>query len=247
MSIYLWGDLHADPIRIENLVQFAKELTRDDYIIILGDFGLIFNQQFNWTELDLLVNVMKVNKEQITLEKLANLPPYIFMIDGNHENFDRLEKLKIVNAYGGQASLIQQDIFGNKKILWLRRGEIYHLNNRKILTFGGATSPDKNERQKLAPYQLWWPQEVPSYSDQENFMKNGKSNKFEVDYILSHTCPQRIKEQIVKNNTIDDPTERILNIVESKMKFKHWYFGHFHIDQTIEDKFTVVYDKVVSL
>lgn len=41
--IYVTGDIHAEPDRFntENFPE-QKELTRDDYMIICGDFGLVW-------------------------------------------------------------------------------------------------------------------------------------------------------------------------------------------------------------
>lgn len=31
------------------------------------------------------------------------------------------------------------------------------------------------------------------------------------------------------------------------MQFKHWYFGHFHIDAQLSDKYTVLMHNIVKL
>ena len=42
--IYVTGDIHSEPDRF-NMENFPeqKELTRDDYMIICGDFGLVWS------------------------------------------------------------------------------------------------------------------------------------------------------------------------------------------------------------
>lgn len=29
--------------------------------------------------------------------------------------------------------------------------------------------------------------------------------------------------------------------------YKHWYFGHFHIDEDIDDKHTVLYNSIIKI
>jgi len=46
----------------------------------------------------------------------------------------------------------------------------------------------------------------------------------------------------------EDPTKKMLEeLLPSGLKFKHWYFGHFHIDAAIDSRFTAVYDKVLEI
>ena len=43
--IYVTGDIHSEPDRFntENFPE-QKEMTRDDYVIICGDFGLVWSE-----------------------------------------------------------------------------------------------------------------------------------------------------------------------------------------------------------
>ena len=42
MAIYVTGDIHAKPEGLSgNIFIRGKELTKDDYVIICGDFGLV--------------------------------------------------------------------------------------------------------------------------------------------------------------------------------------------------------------
>ena len=39
----------------------------------------------------------------------------------------------------------------------------------------------------------------------------------------------------------------MLSNFEDIVDFKHWYFGHFHIDEELSDKYTVLYNSVVEI
>lgn len=77
--VYITGDCHADFRRfsIKNFPEQA-ELTRDDYVIILGDFGGVWNYQG------------ADGNENWWLDWLEDKPFTTLFVDGNHENFARL-------------------------------------------------------------------------------------------------------------------------------------------------------------
>jgi hypothetical protein len=68
-----------------------------------------------------------------------NFPHPIYVVDGNHENFDALEAGDI-----------------NGRLRWVRRGSTVTFNHKHNMCFGGATSPDRNSR---IIGRDWWPQE----------------------------------------------------------------------------------------
>ena len=35
--------------------------------------------------------------------------------------------------------------------------------------------------------------------------------------------------------------------IDKDLKFKHWYFGHYHIDKEIDDKHTCLYNKIIEI
>ncbi len=76
--IYVTGDTHGnDLLAIHTFCDSHPELTKNDYIIIAGDFGAI------WFE-DML---------EYDLKAFSDLPVTVLFVDGNHENFD------LLNAY----------------------------------------------------------------------------------------------------------------------------------------------------
>ena len=85
--IYVTGDLHGawyDP-RFNLLKQ-------DDYAIICGDFGLIWDGTL---------------AEQIELTTFSQLTGNILFVDGNHENFSLLNKYPVEEWHGGLVQKIR--------------------------------------------------------------------------------------------------------------------------------------------
>ena len=81
MSWYITGDVHGDWISRLNINAFPeqKEMTKDDYVIILGDMGIWNNSKTENCNLDWL--------EERSFSTL--------FIDGNHSNFDILDALPV--------------------------------------------------------------------------------------------------------------------------------------------------------
>jgi hypothetical protein len=58
-----------------------------------------------------------------------------------------------------------------------------------------------------------------------------------VDYILTHTCPERILHEFLyltpqTSGKFHCRTAQFLNEVDNRMEFKEWHFGHMHMDHT---------------
>ena len=228
--IYITGDTHGG-VDINKLVSknfSPKGLTKDDYVVILGDFGFIWNNTPDKTE-------------QYWLNWFDVKPWTTLFIDGNHENFNRLNAYPITYWNGGKVHKITDSI------IHLMRGQVYTLQSKKFFTFGGANSIDKHLRQEDIS---WWKGELPSYSEQEEAYSNLESSNFTIDYVLTHTCPQSVMYKLLELNVIsslyEDPTEKLLEQLNSLMTYSHWYFGHYHTDLDI-DKFTCVYNEVIQL
>ena len=76
--IYITGDTHSDFSRFsEDKFPIQKEMTKDDYVIICGDFGGV------WTFEE------ESNREKEALDWLNEKNFTTLFVDGNHENFTR--------------------------------------------------------------------------------------------------------------------------------------------------------------
>ena len=222
-NIYFFGDTHADH-DIDKV--FQPEYKEDDYIIICGDFGVI------WSDLEgKYRQELAIEREHDLCIKLLRLPCTILFVDGNHENFNRINALKQVKMFGGIAGEYVEN-----RIYHLRRGEIYNIANKNILTMGGALSIDKEYRE---PNISWWAREAIAEYDIQNAFKNiDKTDK--IDIVVTHTCPQSfIRERLngkiqvwhKSNDTNPYKLEKILNYLLDKNKTpKYWFFGHWHAD-----------------
>src|SRR5574344_942892 len=115
-KIYVTGDTHKS-LDIRKLMNFEiKNADGNDYVIVAGDFGLVWN---NDREEIYLRNYLTNNKEFVTL-----------FVDGNHENSYLLNQYPIIEWNGGKVHKITD------KIIHLMRGEVFTINGKKIFVMG---------------------------------------------------------------------------------------------------------------
>jgi hypothetical protein len=228
--IYLTGDLHGKPNRLNNRRwKESKILTRNDYLIQLGDFGLFWNVS---------------NEEKYWLKWLNNKPYTTLFIDGNHENFNILAGFKEVQGIFGPRSFLGISPFNNIK--HIKRGSVLEIEGKKILCMGGATSIDKGDRLTNIS---WWQTEIFNWKDEDRIYETLEYYNWEVDYIFTHTLPKRIVE-VLNNDKFQygDSVSNFFDNIYDKLKFEHWYAGHFHMDRTIEKyNTTILYNSIISL
>ena len=221
--IFITGDLHGHVDKSKlNTQSFPqqKELTKDDFVIIAGDFGGIWDESRseNWL-------LRWLEKKRFTT----------LFVDGNHENFDLLNSYPVTAWKGGNVHEVRPGI------LHLMRGQVFQIEGMKFFTFGGADSIDKHYRKEGVS---WWPQERPAEEEFDEGMNNLAKHNYSVDYVISHTAPLNIAEQLTACSTRLDPVTIMLSVFQEKISFKRWYFGHFHKDTTLGN-YTALYQEVV--
>lgn len=228
--ICITGDTHG-VIDIAKLYSdnfpLEKELTRDDYLIICGDFGAIFYGDA---------------RDEKRLDYYATKPYTTLWVDGNHENFDKIEQYPIKEWHGGKVQFMRDNV------IHLMRGQVYNIDGNKIFTMGGGLSVDKALR---SPGISWWHQEEVSCAEIEEAYNNLEKVNFEVDYVITHSAPETFARNEINSFKrllrMDSPTEKFLNDIYFKIKFKMWYCGHYHVDSYIKSgKLYVLYHHIVK-
>ncbi|MBQ4509222.1 MAG: metallophosphoesterase [Clostridia bacterium] len=213
--IYITGDTHGEQARFDELATHGEpDWTENDYLIVCGDFGYIFKNS---------------PMEHVFLNRLEKKPYTICFCDGNHENFAEINSYPVEIWNGGKVHKIR------KNVIHLMRGQIYEFEGKKIFTFGGAYSRDRYMRKENYSY---WREELPNDSEYKEASENLKNHNFEVDYVITHTAPREIIKRMGKNpDPHDDELTGYLEWIMYSIKFKKWFFGHWHDERSIGDKF----------
>lgn len=250
--IFVTGDIHGNARDRFNSNRFPEQLglTKNDYLIICGDFGLIWDTE-------------ESEREKKELEWLEGRSFTTLFIDGNHENFDRLEKFEEKIWNNGKVHEIRPGV------LHLTRGQVFEIDGKSVFTFGGARSQDISDgilesgdprikSWSRDPYKYfrirnvsWWEREMPSREEMDEGLENLKKYGGKVDFIITHDMPSdKLVEYSMrmygrKYNT-DELTDYLKGI-ETNVDYEYWFCGHHHDDYNLDNKHMVLYRNIIKL
>lgn len=232
MTIYITGDIHASyDIKKLSSSQFdARDLTKDDYVIICGDFGLVWDN---------------TTSEQYWLRWLDAKPFTTLFVDGNHEGFHALNNLPICTWHGGMAHKV------NDSIYHLMRGELYNLDGITLFAMGGAASSAYDKKTRTEGIS-WFPEEIPTQAEREHALETLDKANWNCDIVITHCAPTSCEESIAAvTNRIDlhpmDEYTDWLEAVRQKVTYSQWFCGHYHIDAQLTNNITALYNKIAKL
>lgn len=102
---------------------------------------------------------------------------------------------------------------------------------------GGADSVDKWYRLQRDLH--WFPDEQPSDVIKARVEKKLDELGWQIDAVLTHTCPYRYipREAFlggINQSTVDNSTELWLDTIAEKLDYNAWYCGHWHIEKRID-------------
>lgn len=247
-QIYITGDTHGDVRRL-NTTSFyeQKEMTKDDYVIILGDFGLVWDYKGESRE------------ERNWLNWLEDKPFTTLFIDGNHENHDRLREMSVEMWNGGKVHKVRPSV------IHLMRGQVFTIDGLKIFTFGGASSHDIKDgilepgdpriKRWWKDYtklfrinkQSWWEGELPTKQEMAEGLINLEKNKWKVDYVMTHCTASSTTAIIGDGHYGQDILTDYLQEIKDRLKFKKWFFGHHHIDKQISADEICLFEQIIRI
>ena len=227
--IYITGDIHGT-LDIGKVVQFFSDpnvsegLTKDDYLILLGDTAICWDDG-------------KTDGEVKRI--LRSLPVTTLFIDGNHDNHPLIAEYPVIEWKGGHVHEIEPDI------LHLMRGEVFTIEDKTFFAFGGAYSIDCLRRIEGVS---WWPEEMPSAEEYQRGRNNLRKCDYAVDVILTHTAPSFVLDELgLEFMEGEEELQNYLQEVADEVDYGAWYCGHFHIDTLVDDRFQVLMQDVVCL
>ena len=245
--IFATGDTHGNFLRFttEHFPE-QKQMGRDDYVIICGDFGGLWNDSA---------------EEQYWLSWLNDKSFTTLWVDGNHENYDMLKGIPAEDWHGGKVQRIRPNI------LHLVRGQLYDIEGDTFFTMGGARSHDIEDgilnpdfsdfdscyrrlKDRKASFrvlgQSWWPEEMPSDEEYQLALETLEHINWNVDYVVTHCGPTSIIKQFDCRYE-SDPLTDFLERVQKRIRFHYWLFGHYHDNKIIDDKYVLLWEQIVQV
>lgn len=250
--IYITGDCHQDYERFScNIFTEQKEMTKDDYVIICGDFGGVWHKDTESKE------------EKWWMDWLESKSFTTLFVDGNHENFDRLYTYPVEKWHGGKIHRIRPSV------IHLMRGQVFEIDGNRIFAFGGASSHDisggilepndPNYRKKKCeldkgwrPYRInhvsWWKQELPSKEEMEEGRRNLEAHGNKVDFIVTHCCASSTQVFIGGGGLFStDILTEYLEEIRQTVQFSKWFFGHYHDNRNVSAEEILLYEQIIRI
>lgn len=245
--VFITGDCHGN-FRKFGRRHFPEQeaMDRDDYMIICGDFGGV------WAD---------TPEERYWLDWLEQRPFTTLFIDGNHENFDRLNALPVQNWHGGNVHYVRPHV------LHLTRGQLYEIGGRTFFTMGGAQShdiedgildpaePDFKDRYSHLKRmgsrfrvlgRSWWPEELPSDAEYLIALETLERANWKTDYVVTHCAPTHIALSMSRHNEADALSD-FLEMVDQRLEYTAWFFGHFHDNRIVAGKHILLWEQIVQI
>lgn len=249
--IFVTGDCHGNFERFkEEYFPEQKEMTKDDYVIICGDFGGVWSTD------------QREKEEVEALNWLNDRPFTTLFVCGNHENFDRLRRFPMMRWKGGKVHRIRPSIYH------LMRGQVYEIEGKKFFTFGGAQShdimggifekddPELKEKirecyKRNLPYRInkvsWWKEELPTKEEMSEGLQNLAIHGNKVDFIISHSCAASTLALFGRSYFKPDYLHRYLEKVKARCQYKKWFFGHYHQNKNVTDKDLLLWEQIIRI
>lgn len=220
MLIFVTGDKHG---QLEPFLENSafKKIKKNDILIVCGDFGFLWD---------------KSNLEYKKLKWLSKRKYKIAFVDGCNDNMEIIEEYPVSVWNGGQVRLISDNI------IYLMKGELYNIEDKKVLAFGGGFNSnltadlDNNN---------WWPENYSTMASVDAVVRNIERVNGDFDLIVTHEAPSSITpciEKIPSNNAINN----ILEEIRTHSKFNMWFFGKYHMDKMIAPKYCAIFDRVIK-
>lgn len=225
-------------------------MTKDDYVIICGDFGGVWHKDGESKEETMLMDWLDC-KSFTTL-----------FVDGNHENFDRLNVYPVEEWNGGKVHKIRESV------IHLMRGQVFEIDGQSFFVFGGASShdidggilelddPDYEKKRKMLnqgtlPYRInhlsWWKEELASFEEMEEGRKNLASYNNAVDFIVTHCCASSTQILLGGSGYKPDSETKYLEEIRQNTKFKKWFFGHYHDNKNVNAEEILLYEQIIRI
>ena len=145
---------------------------------------------------------------------------------------------------------------------------MFDVGGKRIFAMGGASSHDiqdgilkpddpqflqKLQRLKARgaafriDHRSWWKEELPSPEEYQEARRNLERTGWEVDYIITHCAPTSIQNELLQTLSRPDELTDFLEEVRQRCRFQYHFFGHYHGDLVIRQKYVLLYEQILRL
>lgn len=202
MKFLILGDVHSEwsdmNVTIATAVREHPDIT---HIVQVGDFG------YGWRG----TKPFKASKAYFSdEEKKVYDDAEKLWLDGNHENFTKLEE------DGGE---------WQPGWTHMSRGSILEVDGYRIMFFGGAASIDKTDRMEGVS---WWRQENITYGQVQETLASVDGT---IDALFTHDHASRIPysdSRSKRDHSESNGNRGLLDVIVERFMPSFCFFGHHH-------------------
>lgn len=239
VMIYYTGDWHGDIRQVVGWMEgLSGSMQEDYYLIQLGDAGLNYYLDDRDSEKKAAL------QDRIDRIKEKGIKVQILFVRGNHEcRPDKVSGYIQKEIYGGQAYIEEK----YPDLIFLKDGEIYHLEGKNFLTLGGGYSKDFFIR--ILRGEGYWFDEQLEETEFINILDKKISRDMSI-YIISHMLPISVapgrKRLFSQKTRTEYWLQSILEIFSDQLI--KWLSGHYHFDRELQGgQFEILYKRIKRL
>ena len=163
---------------------------------------------------------------------------------------------------GGKVHFIRENV------IHLMRGQMYRIQGKDFFVFGGARSHDiedgimEREGPKLKEkvralerrgvrYRInhlsWWKEEMPDEGQDREGLAVMEEHGWRCDYVVSHCAPSSVQAVFSLGRFEPDELTGYLEGIKNRCRYRRWFCGHYHMDEMVDERHTVMYRKVMRI
>ena len=116
-------------------------------------------------------------------------------------------------------------------------------SENEFFVMGGGSSHDKEYRTEG---KNWWKEEMPSQEEYKKAENNLDKNSFQFDYIITHSAPTSVQKEVAPTYEINKLTD-FLEDIKNNISCEKWFFGHYHKDEVVDDKFIAIFNNIIEV
>ena len=221
MAVYVVGDVHADTYFEKMTDPELMGLTKDDYVIVCGDFEIV-----------------RADPEEraFCIARYEEMPYSVLFVDGNHEEHALIAAYPQEEWAGGVVRRISDHV------RYLERGFVFEVGGVSLLALGGAKTFAGLREAGL----LDGPDPgVPTKAQRARAEANLAAHEWKVDLVVSHAAPSvLVKKLPERSNTPTSDFTDWLEAVAGRTDFGMWLFGHYHCDAEPAQRFRCLLNQI---
>lgn len=239
-KIMITGDTHGSSLSV--IKRFKREsIQENDIIIVCGDFGANYGN----------------TRSESLRETCNSIGGKWIVVRGNHDTRYWRDFKDNKNYHVSEDG---QYLIENKypNIYYVKdEGGLYSIGDYNFLMIPGAFSVD-GELRKLLDYPFE-PEEQLTQEEMNKIFQIAADQQDKIDFVIAHTFPEKIVysnliylfmdgvNQSKVDNTMEYWLNNVMEILEKNQNFKQYFGGHFHDSKTLNEKYIILFEKVVDL